>query len=238
MARCCKECFSKNVLEVKRDGDLICGDCGLVLESHMIDFSPVLDTNNVDHYDIYNTFEVEKDLERIAYSLDIPENTLLLADHYFKETSSTKGQNRQATIVSCMANACRDTGIKRSMEVAYEYLNVDTKKVNKAAKTVNKCEFVNDNIRKRFAIHSQKVMDDERMRYKILKKCEELEHILRENKRYMNTKPSKMDAVLFYHVAQTCGVKIAKKDILNLCGLSNVTFNKHLSFLISLKLQE
>ena len=203
---------------------------------NMIDDRPFLDVHNIDHYTLCDLSACPLEIINSSEWLDIPENTSELAAHLFNQVPTTKRTNRMATMARCLWKACEQTNITRPRA---EFLNVFditesdfTNTSNNTNIALSTCATNTQDIRRRFACHAQALVPDEKSRLQIMDAAAKLEATLRTNIHFINTKPSKMDGVLFYYVATTkYKVKIVKKQVLQICDISNVTFNKHFNFL-------
>jgi transcription initiation factor TFIIIB Brf1 subunit/transcription initiation factor TFIIB len=228
----CRECHSIDLVEVVRDGDLVCRQCGLVHIGHMIDTRPLVNQNSIEHYEQIYTDECSIEFIRAGEILHIPESVLCIANDHFSELPCTKGQNRQATMARCLYKACQESNIIRSREAFCAAFQITDAQLTSTSNIVVTTNITTQNdIRTRFAANAQHLVEDEKVRRKLLNACAELEQKMKENTHFTNTKPSKMDGVVFFYVAEKHAVKLNKKSLINVCGMSNVTFNKHLAFL-------
>lgn len=234
----CPHCYAENTIVTKiRKGTEVCMQCGYVLTMNIIDDRPFLDIHNPDHYTLYDISSCPQEIINASEWLDIPENTTELAGHLFSQVPTTKRTNRMATMARCLWKACEQTNITRpraELLNAFDITESDfTTTNNNTNIALSTCAANTQDIRRRFACHAQVLVPDEKKRLLILDAASKLESILRSNTHFVNTKPSKMDGVLFYYVATTLQntAKIAKKQVLQICDISNVTFNKHLNFL-------
>lgn len=234
----CPLCYAENTIVTKiGKGTEVCTRCGYVAAMNIIDERPFLDVHNPDHYTLYDTSMCPQEIINASEWLDIPENTTELAAHLFKQVPTTKRTNRMATMARCLWKACEQTNITRPRA---EFLNIfditesDFTNTNNNTNISLSTSVTNtQDIRRRFACHAQSLVPDEKKRLHILDVAAKMEARLRSNTHFINTKPSKMDGVLFYFAAMQHhqDVKIAKKQVLQICDISNVTFNKHLNFL-------
>ena len=230
---CCINCEQIDTLvEVQSKGYIRCSKCGVVQE-RTLDFRPILDVNNPDHYTLYDLSDVHPDIIRGAESLDIPDNTTELAGYLFQNMPSTKADNRMATMARCLYQACLQTNIIRPRELFWDIYGVtESQFTHTHNKTLIDHSTVQvQSIRSRFAANAQALLADEKKRLGILEQCSKIESTLKSDNHFINTKPSKMDGVLFYYVAGLQNCKIDKKHVLTLCNISNVTFNKHLNYI-------
>lgn len=234
----CPMCFSENTIVTKISrGTEVCTHCGYVSAMNIIDDRPFLDIHNPDHYTLYDLSTCPQEIINASEWLDIPENTTELAAHLFGQVPTTKRTNRMATMARCLYKACEQTNITRPRA---ELLNVFgitesdfTNTNNNTNIALSTCATNTQDIRRRFACHAQSLVSDEKKRLQIMDTASKLEARLRTNTHFINTKPSKMDGVLFYYVAtKHHDTKIVKKQVLQICDISNVTFNKHFTFLV------
>lgn len=229
----CPECFSNRIQEVYIDGEFVCRGCGLVIQSHVIDTSPIVNIHNIDHYTLYDTEQCLQEFKYVGVCLDIPDNTVILADELFKDHVCTKGTNRKATMARVFLKACQETNINRPRCLILGLFEV-TEQDFVGAKTVTTSIKKTSSLQARFACHAQHLIEDEKQRRRVLNIAGEIDNQLQNDTHYMNTKQSKMDGVVFAYVAQKLKIGINKKDVINVCQMSNVTFNKHIKFLSGL----
>lgn len=230
----CPDCFSSNLREVHADGDLVCMGCGLVVQSHMIDTTPIVNVYDLNHFTLYETGQCQKEFVYVGVSLDIPDNTVILADELFKNQPSTKGTNRKATMARAFLKACQETKVVRPRHVIFDLFGINEQEFVQA-KTSQTCMQTTFNLQSRFASHAQDLIGDVKQRCQVLKYAVELDEKLKNNTHYSNTKQSKMDGVVFFYAAQALNISINKKQVIHICQMSNVTFNKHIKFLTGLQ---
>lgn len=222
----CPYCHNIAV-ELIREGDITCLTCGTVLQSHVIDTRPIHDTRHCNYTFEYND-EGDDDILRACNVLQLPDIIIHMAQSLFKEATeeqTLKGQHRKEAKAEAIYKACQAQDIYRPKQDICTLLSV------------HRVRTQNNNIsgfRDRYNSKACILFKDSKTKMAILRTCLELEARLEQIPSFMNKRPSKMDGVLVFVAAVQNNIKISKQNIINVFGLSMVTFNKHLKFVESL----
>lgn len=232
----CTDCRKVGgLIECYRDGCVVCKYCGLVASDFLIDDRPLIDHRRDLHSDTFmytdgGDCEIEDALDRLRIDSKMIE---LIAKSIFDEFKTNKDYKGRIAALKAHATyeACRQCKCSVQFEHVCASFQVDPRLVRQITKKDNESHVVKSQINQRIVKLASEMIPDPRTRMKAIRYACEVENKLLSNKLYVSKKPSKMDAViLFYVCTKDIGMKMKKGDFLKECGISSVTFNRHLQF--------
>lgn len=181
-------------------------------------------------------YKVYKDIEEKCISADLPLIISETAQSYYLTISQTKisrGSNRIGIIAACIYHSCKECDVPRSTNELSSLFQIDNKILTKGCKNfteimrmskdrnriqIHKSINLNDFI-SRFC-HKLKITEkDQQKIIKLSKLCEEL-NLINDNT------PPAMASGCIYLYLQIKQIKIDKKQISEVCKISEVTVNK------------
>lgn len=240
----CSDCGGTDIVEDYKDGSMVCRRCGLVVIPFLVDDRPQHDSNRDIHYSSGYS-DTPRD-EQVAATL-----AMLDIDH----------PDIECTVTKLVAELRSRIAVKGKLDTLKAYAIYETcrrRKISRVTKEqICACfcidpkyllQFISRNddgtqryvntsvqtINERLIKIATLLISDARVRMKVVRHASEIEAKLKNNKDYLNKKPSKMDVVILYYVCNDQNVRIKKTELIKEAGVSNVTFNKHLKLLISL----
>jgi transcription initiation factor TFIIB len=181
-------------------------------------------------------YKVYKDIEEKCISADLPLIISETAQSYYLTISQTKisrGSNRIGIIAACIYHSCKECDVPRSTNELSSLFQIDNKILTKGCKNfteimrmskdrnriqIHKSINLNDFI-SRFC-HKLKINEEDQKKIiKLSKLCEEL-NLINDNT------PPAMASGCIYLYLQIKQIKIDKKQISEVCKISEVTVNK------------
>jgi transcription initiation factor TFIIIB Brf1 subunit/transcription initiation factor TFIIB len=232
----CKDCRRfGGLIESYRDGCVVCRYCGLVASDFLIDDRPLIDHRRDLHSDTFmytngGDCEIEDALDRLRIDSKIIELIAKSIVDEFKTNKDYKGRTA-ALKAHATYEACRQCNRSIPFEQVCASFQVDPKLVRQITKKGDESHVVKSQINQRIVKLASEIIQDPRTRMKAIRHACEVENKLLSNKNYVSKKPSKMDAViLFYVCTNVVGIKLKKGEFVKECGVSSVTFNRHLQF--------
>lgn len=237
----CQDCRSTRMIEHHAEGDIVCLGCGLVNMERIIDDTPLVRSErNLDYvsFDEFSTAacpEVERALDWLGMESQAAIYIIqqVVDEHKAKEYNGcwdalyAYATLRAAQMVGYVAiseqNVCDAYDVEPSALKTFEE--------RETASNVREVD-----IRQRIARPASAVIDDGRDRASVATRVSEIEATLKTNPQFASKRPSKMDVVILYyvHVVERGQKGLTKKKFADDCGVSTVTFNKHLKLLTEL----
>jgi|TARA_B110001469_G_scaffold122082_1_gene132259 transcription initiation factor TFIIIB Brf1 subunit/transcription initiation factor TFIIB len=202
-------------------------------------------TNKIGMYQRWNSMPYkERSLYKVYMEIDskcasqgIPKIISTTAKSLYRIISATKisrGANRVGIIAACVYNACKECGVPRTVHELSRLFDIETKVMTKGCKNytdiirMSKTDMsritdvksidLNDFIR-RFSHQLQLKEGDIDVIYEIAALCNDV-GVLCEN-----TPPSMASGCIFLYIKST-NKSITKKQISDVCNISEVTINK------------
>jgi transcription initiation factor TFIIB len=151
------------------------------------------------------------------------------------ETKISRGSNRQGIIAACVYFACKECSVPRSAKEISEIFSLSTTTMTKGIKKCQEIIFMNkknkERLNKSESIKPHDFIDrfcnklgiSEEITKIILEICE---ISIENNIISENTPPSIASGCIFYYIKKTPDIKITKKNISDICKISEVTINK------------
>lgn len=211
----CFDCSSTKLIHIIADGDIVCGSCGVIQESHVIDNTY---RGNVTYNDetevVYHVSScddyhpLKKILQTASFHLLDTEHSLVIQRtiHYFdmviarNDGVTTRGDRKKGALATCFYLATRQCQVGLSVDVIYSYFGVPTWKEYSNIVRVLGPELVVgtstvcDSLR-RMVYSCQDI--DYKMQWDIIKVAEQIKdkvhHIVG-----LNGKPSKLNVCYIY----------------------------------------
>jgi len=202
-------------------------------------------TNKIGMYQRWNSmpykerslYKVYTEIDAKCASQGIPKIIATTAKSLYRIISATKisrGANRVGVIAACVYNACKECGVPRTVHELSDLFHIETKVMTKGCKNyidimrMSKTDMsritdvksidLNDFIR-RFS-HQLSMSEDEiDIIHEIASRCDD-SGVLCEN-----TPPSMASGCIFLY-AKVAGKEMTKKQISEVCQISEVTINK------------
>lgn len=182
-------------------------------------------------------YKVFLDIQQICLNNNIPQIIINEAKSLYKITSTTKisrGTNRSGIIAACVYFACKECNVPRSQKEIASMFDIEPTIMTKGVKKCQEIIHMNKKNKQRLNKSSSIKPDDfiERFCNKLniiendMKKINKICKIAIENNLICeNTPPSIAAGCIFYHVKKD-NSSLSKKDISNICNISEVTINK------------
>lgn len=231
----CKECHKHALIEDYQDGSIVCTNCGLVNCPFLLDDRPLVDTRRNETHEHYydNAFEDDM-LNYLEHAFAVPHTVLQAAAVKYKEEvikHRIKGQNRLAMKAACIFWCIEDqkkSGQLYSLDDVGMACSVPLAKVHEMWKLL-KPHAIQTQVPSRSKYHRLTVLlPNDVSVAKVLRECEALEATLTKHKDFVDKKPYKMMAAVFYTVCRPKYVAcLSAKDVVNACGISMTTFKRH-----------
>jgi transcription initiation factor TFIIIB Brf1 subunit/transcription initiation factor TFIIB len=240
----CFHCKGINIIEDVREGCRVCTTCGLVASSFLLDPLPKFDERRDVNSTEASWFRpgvqrTKRDLELIMLldKLDIEsmevESFACDIMNEWKEKKYYKG-NFAPLRAFAIYEACRKFNILSVDKVQICYVCETDPKHFQQFQTSGQ-HVIDNKINERIMKLACAFITDRKQRMTAIRHVTNIEAKLKMNQIYMNKKPSKMDAVIFFHVCTSIlQIKMKKGEYVRDCDVSAVTFNKHMKFLKSL----
>jgi transcription initiation factor TFIIB len=150
------------------------------------------------------------------------------------ETKISRGSNRKGIIAACVYFACKECNVPRSSKEIAEMFSITSNVMTKGVKKCQEIISMNKNNKKRLTTSSSTKPGDfiDRFCNRLNLKIENI-HIIHEickiavdnNLICENTPPSIAAGCIYYFIKQN-DISISKKDISDVCKISEVTINK------------
>jgi transcription initiation factor TFIIB len=181
-------------------------------------------------------YKVYKDIEEKCISAELPLIISETAQSYYLTISQTKisrGSNRIGIIAACIYHSCKECDVPRSTNELSSLFQIDNKILTKGCKNFTEIMRMSKD-RKRIQIHKSvnlhdfidrfchklKIPENDQKKIKKLSKlCEEL-NLINDNT------PPAMASGCIYLYLQLNQIEIYKKQISEVCKISEVTVNK------------
>jgi transcription initiation factor TFIIB len=181
-------------------------------------------------------YKVYKDIEEKCISAELPLIISETAQSYYLTISQTKisrGSNRIGIIAACIYHSCKECDVPRSTNELSSLFQIDNKILTKGCKNFTEIMRMSKD-RKRIQIHKSvnlhdfidrfchklKISKNDQIKIKKLSKlCEEL-NLINDNT------PPAMASGCIYLYLQLNQIEIYKKQISEVCKISEVTVNK------------
>tara|TARA_B110000495_G_C23030637_1_gene613714 strand:- start:1786 stop:2754 length:969 start_codon:yes stop_codon:yes gene_type:complete len=150
------------------------------------------------------------------------------------ETKISRGSNREGIIAACVYFACKECGVPRSSKETAEIFDINTTTMTKGIKKCQEIIFMNKLNKKRLTQSKSIKPDDfiERFSNKLniseenTKVIIEICKISNDNNIISeNTPPSIASGCIFFYIKKN-NLNISKKNISDICKISEVTINK------------
>ena len=189
-------------------------------------------------------YKVFLEIQEICKKHNLPNIIINSAKSLYTIVSKTKisrGNNRKGIIAACVYFACKECDVGRSSKEIAEMFNVPATVMTKGVKKCQEIIFMNKKNKKRLTKSSSirpqdfierfcnKLTIDDEITKEIIKICE---LSIQNNLITENTPPSIAAGCIFYFIkkynegADTSKITITKKDISEICKISEVTINK------------
>lgn len=237
----CSECQSNKIIEDYKEGHLVCTDCGLVFDNHLIDSRPIYDTHrNIHFHPFIDNNQLDEHIERALDYLGI-DNMLLhkealnIMDKYKNDRSYT-GHLQPLRAYSLLQSSKLHNYIWITQQHICEafQINIDKLKVFfKDSANIDENNITpQSSIRKRLMNIIPCLMLPDNIKMKALNICEELEILISKNKLFKTKKPSKLDPViLYYTLTNRLKYKLKMTTFIKHLNLSIATLRKNLVFI-------
>lgn len=234
----CRGCKSSKLIDDIADGSVVCTSCGLVASSFLIDDRPIFDNcRNIHSGEVpWYKRSTDRDPELVSLldKMDIECEgleafaTKIIKD--WKEINEYKGHMAPLRAYA-IYQACRSFKLMTLDKIKICLIcDVDQRQLQQFQTTGT--HVVDTSINDRIKQLASCFIIDPKTRMTAIRHATAIETRLQTNVKYMSKKPSKMDAVILYHVCSTVlNIKFKKGDYVRDCDLSSATFNKHLKFL-------
>jgi len=201
--------------------------------------------NKINMYQRWNSMPYkERSLYKVFNEIDtrcsennLPEIIRSTAKSLYRiisETKISRGSNRKGIIAASVYFACKECHVPRSTNELAHIFNINGKVMTKGCKNFTEIMRLNNSNKNRIQSYDSINLNDfiERFSHKLNLNKEDTQHIVRLSTicRDMglindNTPPA-MAAGCIYLYIKYCGLDINKKDISDICKISEVTINK------------
>jgi hypothetical protein len=211
----------------------------LVASHFLIDDRPLIDNRRDIHSDTFlytekGDAEIEEALDRLGIDNKMVELIAKSIVEDIKTNKDYKGNNA-ALRAHATFEALRQCKFNVQFEMVCASFGTDPRLARQILTKTETSRVITDKINARIVKMASLIIDDKKLRMKIIRDACDIESILLNNKTYMSKKPSKMDAVILFHVCTSKhGMKLKKGNFVKECGVSSVTFNRHLQFIKSI----
>lgn len=247
MAEICYECGSMDIVEDRREGDTICRHCGLVLSERNIETTVFYNPTFFEDHEVYNVplkehkRMIDETLEQCIVHLNlsdiIKEESSKLYDRIKENGGNFRGENLYGIIggtiyISCNKFASR--GIRNSKEI-YEPLGVDITIFNKCLRWIYK--LLPDVQQSMTIVHEddtlmrqiRKVLIDTEYSIvsSIYKDVINLDKKRKERRILIGSTPYIINCVMIYIACEKNGLKLNKKEYVQVSKISRATLDKH-----------
>lgn len=183
-------------------------------------------------------YKVFIDIQEISKKNNLPNIIINEAKSLYSIISQTKisrGTNRKGIIAACVYFACKECNVPRSSNEIAEMFSIETTIMTKGVKKAQEIISMNKKNKKRLSksisIHPEDFIErfcnrlelnkeDTKKITEICKKC------MNKNIISENTPPSIAAGCIYYYIKKIDNITITKKDISNICKISEVTINK------------
>lgn len=237
----CSHCKGVDIIEDLKEGCRVCTTCGTIASPFLLDIQPKFD----DRRDVNSTearhgvqrskrdFELVMLLDKLDIeSMEIESFACDIVNEW-KEKKNYKG-NFGPLRAFAIYEACRKFNILSADKVQICYVCETDPRHFQQFQTSGQ-HVVDNKINERIMKLACAFITDRKLRMTAIRHATSIETKLKTNQMYMNKKPSKMDAVIFFHVCTSIlNIKMKKGEYVKDCDVSAVTFNKHMKFLKSL----
>ncbi len=188
-------------------------------------------------YSERSLYKVFENIGAVCKSNGLPQKISNTAKSLYSIISKTKisrGNNRKGIIAACVYHACKECDVPRSINELSHMFSIPSTVMTKGCKNYTEIMRMNKSNRDRsFKINDVNLYDFiDRFSSKISLKEEEIEIIRKiavlceKNKLINDNTPPSMASGCIYLYCKIKGNKINKKDISDVCKISEVTINK------------
>tara|TARA_Y100001980_G_C14556722_1_gene349649 strand:- start:13286 stop:14230 length:945 start_codon:yes stop_codon:yes gene_type:complete len=183
-------------------------------------------------------YKVFLEIQEICKKNNLPNIIINEAKSLYSIISKTKisrGSNRKGIIAACVYFACKECKVPRSANEIAEMFSIETTIMTKGVKKCQEIIFMNKKNKKRLtkspSIQANdfirrfcnKLDIEESQTEEIIDICNQC---MEQNLISENTPPSIAAGCIFYYIKKSDNHEISKKDISNICKISEVTINK------------
>ena len=188
-------------------------------------------------YSERSLYKVFENIQRVCKTNHLPEKISTTAKSLYSIISKTKisrGNNRKGIIAACVYHACKECNVPRSINELAHMFSIQSTVMTKGCKNYTEIIRMSQMNRERiFQINPVNLYDFiDRFSSKLSLTEEEIKKIhhiakLCESKNMINDNtPPSMASGCIYMYCKLKGNKITKKDISDICKISEVTINK------------
>ena len=253
----CTDCGSDNIVEIKCEGELVCRNCGLVLQSCMFDDSvpagwdvvndhyaavtPLMTSCEAGYYDQLGRFCEMLEINKQGTEAVVSVYKGILESDACKKQGKPKGENMIALIAACIYCGCKIDNQLRCLEDICRVVGVSLRK------THSMCGWVQENSRRsktrRCDLKSGEqllvrmidkvqslltpVLLDKDMRWRLTKTCKAIYNMANQNNIFRSKMPSKTNAAVLFIGCRALKLRVTKTQIAQALGVSVVTLSEH-----------
>lgn len=242
----CKYCgVEGRMREDYSDGSVVCTACGVVAEAFLLDDRPMVCPSRDVHYHFEEPGPKDAEMANLEYACFVPRHILVAGEQRcaaIQEDIGIKGINRQALLAACTYACIKESGkggLLHTMEDMARVTGLPLAKLHEMWKTHLEPTLQPPpaSVRTPKSIYNKLtvLLANSRQACAVVRECEALEKHLGQNRAFLNKKPSKMFAAIFWHVCLARGESISEADVLELAGVSSATFKRHLKLIKAIK---
>ena len=182
-------------------------------------------------YKVFNEIEQRCDRNNLPKIISSTAKSLY---RVISETKISRGSNRKGIIAASVYFACKECSVPRSTKELAHIFDIDSKIMTKGCKNFTEIMRMSSYDKNRVQSHKSVNLDDfiERFSHKLSLDKDDINHILRISNLCQNiginndNTPPAMASGCIYLYIRYMKIDISKKDISDICKISEVTINK------------
>lgn len=229
------------------DGSLVCTACGVVADTLLLDDRPMICASRDVHYCFEEPGPKDAEMANLEYVCFVPRHILVAGEQRcaaIQDQAVTKGINRRALLAACIFACIKESGkggLLHTMEDMARVTGLPLTKLHEMWKTHLEPTqqpppaFVSVRTPKSIYNKLTVLLVNSRQACAVVRECEALEKQLGQHRAFLNKKPSKMFAAIFWHVCLARGESVCEADVLELACVSSATFKRHLKLIKAIK---
>ena len=182
-------------------------------------------------YNVFTEIETKCDQNNLPKIISTTSKSLY---RVISETKISRGSNRKGIIAASVYYACKECSVPRSTKELAHIFDIDSKVMTKGCKNFTEIMRMSTYDKSRVQSHKSIRLDDfiERFSHKLSLDKDDICHILRISNLCQemginndNTPPAMASGCIYLYITRM-KMKISKKEISDICKISEVTINK------------
>ena len=182
-------------------------------------------------YKVFNEIEQRCDQNNLPKIISSTAKSLY---RVISETKISRGSNRKGIIAASVYFACKECSVPRSTKELAHIFDIDSKVMTKGCKNFTEIMRISSYDKNRVQSHKSVNLDDfiERFSHKLSLDKDDINHILRISNLCQdiginndNTPPAMASGCIYLYI-KYMKIDISKKNISDICKISEVTINK------------